>query len=365
MSCKRIGQTVRFASELLVCIALTVDTNCLAECDCSDHKGILDGMRSARLQLVSGKVKGVGRRVLHSAKDSQSFTDAFSFDVAFDYGSGRVFCQREEPVLWEDEETQKTIVKRYGYQICMTPEAVRYVDHLGGLGSGDMLMVAAPGFKPIPNGAPIDVRTFGLADFASFDRDSQFVELIESISKSNIVSGRKDPEGRCVLSVEFPGGARVEYYVNCERGYAVERFEMRVKAPTDTGWSDIKLFGDLKWQEYDTIWLPIEVYMEKTFSGLTACQFSMDWESVNQDLLDSEFDESAFKLHDGRLILDTRLGGPAVVIGRTGNDEPPRRYPHVQDLEPKKRASKFVWIILGNITALVVIVLVYYGRRRR
>ena len=332
---------------------------------CADYRTLFQGVRDARMQLTRGVFRGKGHRILRS-DEKGSLEGDVSFYCAFDYIDNRFRCDRQQPAIDIDAETQTPTVKMIGYQLVQSPEKTLYLDLGGGVGTTDILSVAAPDFSPPPYGRPIDVRTFGLAGFASVDQGQTFEEMINYIdSKLNIVSAREEPDGRCVVTTLPLDDAKMDFWVSCERGYTVEHFEMRQLSDEATKeWSKVLLFGDVTWAEREGVWIPTSIDMERNFNGREAYSVTLEWESVNQEPAAKLFEPDGLGLDPEEIIVDRRLGDKPVVIGQIKDGgHPPKPPPPLAAKEQTR--GRLSWLLAGNLVALALVGGYFLWRRWR
>ena len=327
---------------------------------CADHQTLFQGMRDARMRLTSGVCRGRGHRLLRESMEGDS-----SFFCAFDYVNNRIRSDREDPIIVTDPEKQTTSVKQIGYRLVQTPERTIYLDLGGGLNTTDILSVAAPDFRPPPYGVPIAVRIFGLADSSSIDGGATFEKALETREKWKVASTREEPDGRCVVTFLPLENVQVELWINSDRGYTVERSEMRTLDEAAGKWSEIRSFGDVTWEQRNDVWVPTSIYLERHFNGRETYYSSLEWESVNQEPSAKLFEPDGLGVDPESVIVDVRLGVKPVVIGRIkdGGRPPTLRLPPPPSVAPK--TSRLFWLLAGNVVALAVVGVAYLWRRNR
>ena len=323
---------------------------------CADFRTLFQGVRDARMRLTRGVFRGKGHQVLRT--DAQgSLEGDVSFFCAFDYLEKRIRCDRQQPAISIDAETQKPTVKTIGYHLVQSPEKTLYLDLMGGIGTVDIqsvaaiLSVAAPDFSPPLHGRPIDVRTFGLMGWAWIDKGGTFEEASDGFDKCNVVSAREEADGRCVLTILPINDVKIELWINSERGYTAERSETRVLDGATKEWGNVMSFVDVTWTERDGVCVPTSINMERNFNGREAYFATLEWESVNQEPMAKLFEPDGLGLNPESIIVDDRLGDKPVVIGliKDGGHAPTPPPP----LGAKQQTgTRLIWLLAGNAVAV-------------
>lgn len=351
-------KTMRFLAVTAV-FAVTFPVPVMAQdvaSKCASHQILFEGLRDARSRLTSGVCRGTGHRQLRESMEGES-----SFFLAFDYLDHRIRSDRIDPIIFIDSAAQVETVKQIGYQLVQTPEKTLYLDLGAGLKTTDILSVAAPDFSPPKYGLPIDVRTFGLVDWASITDGATFEKTVEALDKCNVQGVRREPDGRCVVSVLPVDNVRVELWINADAGFTVERSEMRTLEAPDK-WSKVLITMDVTWEQKNDVWVPTSLYLEREFSGRETYLAKLEWESVNAAPATDHFEPKGFGLAPESIIVDDRLGSPPVVIGKI---EDGGRAPIPAAVNVPHHGSRLVWLLAGNAIGLTVIGIIYIWRRRR
>ena len=332
---------------------------------CGDYRALFQGVRDARMRLTRGVFRGKGHQVLRSDARGSLEGDV-SFFCAFDYLDKRVRCDRQQPSIFIDAETQKPTVKMIGYHLVQSPEKTLYLDLGGGIGTTDILSVATPDFSPPSYGRPIDVRTFGLVDWGAFDQGATFEKTSETFDKCNVVSAREEPDGMCMLTIMAIGNDSVKFqlWVNSDRGYTVERSEMRALDEATKEWGKIMLFEDVTWAEREGVWVPTSINMERYFNGREAFYATLEWESVNQEPAAKLFEPDGLGLDPESIIVDDRLGDKPVFVGLIKDGgHPPKPPPPLATKE--QTGGRLSWLVAGNLVALALVGGYFLWRRWR
>jgi hypothetical protein len=330
---------------------------------CADHQALFQGLRDARMRLLRGVIRGNGHRVLRTDTNGALEGDV-SFFCAFDYIKNRVRCDRNEPNVFVDADTQSPSVKTFGYQIVQSEEKTLYLDLGGGLGTTNILSIAAPGFRPPRYGNPIDVRTFGLADWGSFDAGATFEKTSDVLDRCKVVDSREEPDGRCVVTILPLDNAKIELWINTDRGYTVERSEMRTMDEQTREWSKVLMFADIGWSERDGVWVPESINLERLFNGRETYYAKLEWESVNVEPDAKLFEPQGLGLDPAAIIVDDRLGDKPVVIGPVYDGGRPPAAPARLRVNGQS-GPKLLWLAVGNAVALFLVGACYFWRRRR
>lgn len=239
---------------------------------CNDFEGLVQGLQDARLRLTSGVFRGRGQRMLPGG-----MVGDVSFYGAFDFVENRFRMDREVPIVFIDPAAGGERVKQIGYKLVRTADRTLYLDLGAGINTTDILSVAGPEFRPPNYGRPIDVRTFGLADWEAVDGAS-FDDTLAHLRKWKVVDVLSEAQGRCVVTFLPVDNVQVRTWINWESGYTVDRFEMRQRDAASGRWTDILLFGDVSWEQRNQAWVPTSIYLERNFSGRETYMASLDWE---------------------------------------------------------------------------------------
>jgi hypothetical protein len=271
---------------------------------------------------------------------------------AFDYLNQRIRSDREDPIIFVDRRKQTESILQIGYRLIQTRDKTYYLDLGGGLKTTEILTVAAPDFQPPPYGLPFDVRSFGLVDWSSIEHPEPFEKVFEAFEKFNVLSCRPDADGRCVLTIRPHESVKIELWINIKQGYTVERSELRILDKAANDWGEVTAFADVEWTEHDGVWIPISISLERHFNGREAYYAKLDWKSVNETPSDELFLPESLDVNPESIIVDGRLGGRPIVVGKVkDNGRPPVR--PAEEGPPESIRGRAYWIVAGNIAALI------------
>lgn len=320
---------------------------------CEDHHALLQSIREARLRLTSGIYRAQGHRIIRTSEQG-TMEGPVSVFCAFDYLNHRIRSDREDPIIFVDPQKQTESILQIGYRLIQLPGKAFCLDLGNGLKSSEILAITAPDFQPPPYGLPFDVRSFGLVDWSSIETPAPFEKVFEAFETSNILGCRSDAEGKCVLTMRPHESVKIELWVDCKQGYTVERSEMRLLDGAPDAWGDVVAFADVEWTDHDGVWVPISINLERHFNGREAYYAKLEWESVNKTLSDDLFQPSSLDVDPDSIIVDDRLGGKPVVVGKVrDNGQPPA--PREGVGAPKSTRGRVFWIVAGNVAVLVIL----------
>jgi hypothetical protein len=232
----------------------------------------------------------------------------------------------------------------------------------GGIGTTDIPSFADPDF-PVPDyGRPIDFRTFGISDWDSVEHGAKFENTFPVLETCRVENSRIEPDGRCQFTMAPTDNVRIDFWINTERGYTVERAEMRTFDRATNERSGVMVLADTTWAERAGVWVPVEIRLERNFNGTETYVAKLDWEDVNRDLTDGLFEPSGLGLDPEGIIVDGRLGDKPVVVGKIKDDgRPPAPIPPVV-----RAGRRWVWILIGiPVPVALVFLFLILSRRRR
>lgn len=326
-----------------------------------DSRALIQGVKEARLKLTSGVVRGKGRRSL-GPKSQGVLEGDISFFCAFDYPNRRIRTDREEPIVNIDSDTRVKSIKQIGYKLVQLPEKSIYCDWTNGIHSSDSLYVVKPDYQPPAYGKPVDVRTFGLVDWGSFDGGASFPHTIAAFNRTRITKTREVSDGQYVLTAVLNDNIEISTWVDSGRGYTIPRMELRMRDVKTKEWGDVVMLTEVRWAERNEVWIPIAIHLERNFNGREFYYANLTWEQVNSPPADILFEPEGMGLDADGNIFDHRQGKTSVFIRRIGGVLPV--------LAPVNLLAgndhilrRILWLVAGNMLVIAAFCGIYYRNR--
>lgn len=366
--------SIRLSAGAISVSLIVLTSPCPAQDNSSDDRqalatALIDATLDARSRLVSGKYQAAGTWLVGQNGDEQVEAPCV-FKGAFDIVEGLIKYEKEAPLLITTPEGRVGAVSA-GYAYLRTHDRTYFFDGTGGLTprQASSILVADREFVPTEYGRPLDLRTFGLCGWATFEVSPTFQEVTEAIRGWKVLDLTGYPrEDNCQLKLEPVQGVNVTLTIAHRRGYVIERWETVARTANSEQMVPYES-GDLKWASRSETWVPESLLMERTRLGQTsrlALQF--EWDSVNSPLAAVAFEPSSLDVSPTAVIMDQRLGGVSIPVGRLKDrgELPPMN--GARGLKEPKAGDQnrptIVWLNLVAILVVLGVAAIAFLRRR-
>ncbi|MEX1231156.1 MAG: hypothetical protein WEB58_13000 [Planctomycetaceae bacterium] len=248
---------------------------------------ILANIRKERAKLTKGMYRAKGRSVQSEPYLKEGDVIVFG---AFDESNQQVRFEYEEPIrLTTTINGQKeTKSAQHGYRLLKTPNKTFVTEWYENKPPMFDFIEKPADYEPSNIGKPIDVRSFGIANWGTVHTRMTCEEMLDDLAKAKVIEIKID-NGKCVITYEFVD-ARVSYWIECERGFTVTRFNCDVFDKKTKKWIESMSRADVTWEEKNDVWVPISLILEAKFNGKEVYNIDLEWEYVNLDPPPKVFD---------------------------------------------------------------------------
>ncbi len=340
---------------------------------------------ATHLALGESKVRGVVENpTLGEGEDEEGSKKKRAKDVvlesigeiqgfcAFDFDSGKVRFDRDEPARTPEGE-----VFRFGGQFARTQDALTE----RGRGAST-IVISSPGGKVPAWLHMFDVRVLGGCYVLGLET-AKLPKLVESFEKdapnvSEIISA----DGETVVKWLYADEEKnpVHRATICFReaeDFWPKRLEVTKVASTiykpdgslhSTNWGSVQQAVDLEVERFRDEWVPKKVTI--SFAGQPRWRQTLNftWEKLNEPIDDKLFGWEGFDQSDADAVIDNRLGQLVTVkrfnesqkAGAKGRDKNPS---DGAKAEMKRRSSRWMLIVGGNLAVLVLLAVVAVRQR--
>jgi hypothetical protein len=131
--------------------------------------------------------------------------------------------------------------------------------------------------------------------------------------------GHRNVELHCTVAPDVEQTWRID----TAHGDVVTYSQLDVFERAKDLWHEAIEKTEVAWEERNGVWVPTALLVERNFNGVETYEIELDWESVNKELSDDEFEPEALHVETGSLLVDTRLGDRPIVVGEIERDEEP------------------------------------------
>lgn len=300
----------------------------------------VSGLSDARDRLRSGVVRATSTKT-----KGQENTAEVEYFLAFDFDKEWLRFDRREG-------TRETKYARN------SKESLLYVE-----GSRGVVKRNVDAAITVPDARPFDIRKVGI-----FKEGTFFSKKYAAVGYDEYVARIAENE-RCQVASEPSGTYRltwsnkrdpVEYrrsiWVDPEQGFSPIKTETIATFPIDGELtSRVDSTGDITWSEINEVWVPIE-WIECRPPHQHRFKINFDWKSVNEKVDEELFTIEGFKLDDGTLVVNDRLGDP-IVESRIGDRG-------MSAAEPSATGLR-TWVTLVSVVVFAGVAVLFVMRRRR
>ncbi|QDU40813.1 hypothetical protein Mal4_51730 [Maioricimonas rarisocia] len=213
---------------------------------------------------------------------------------------------------------------------------------------------------------PIDPLAVGLTEYQEW-KVGKDAAAVHEYWRTLEVTDFQEEDGRAVVSLANPGG-RFTVTVDLDR-----MVPLSAESTTPDGIFHYR--SEAKWESIDDVWVPVSFFWSldvesEPYTGREWGEYTFTWSRLNDDFPPelftyASFGELPFGTND---VHDTR-GPETEYIGHLQPDgslvdmyTPPEKLPTAQPLEVRSE-RRWIWLVWGNLAAIVVLVVAYARRR--
>ncbi len=329
------------------------------ECEHADF--LLAGLRDARLRLRSGVFEGQGH-VVKSGGASGPVEGEVTMFCAFDYDRGLMRMDRAEPQLFfEDGQREVRMIRS---KIARTSQRTVSWDNQAGVDDNGFVSIYMPEWKPEKHALPVDVRTFGLSGWGCVTSSWTFDDLYQSVRTYNVLGIEGGPSGICIVT--FLHGDKSDMksrlWIDHKCGFSVKRNEFQGLDITRNQWSGIVSLSEVQWEEVSAVWVPKSLVLHRRFNGDETYSVNLKWSSVNQPIPPELFEPEGLGVENGTPVLDYRLGGKPIALGRLGESA---HRPYALKRPSGKQSPRGLFLIVNTLLVALAAGYWWFKRRRR
>ncbi len=317
---------------------------------------LLDGIRAQRETLESGSFRVSGRVLSGSNHEQGGIQGQLRIFCAFDFPSGKLRFDREEPKDYPvvGTETEEALIQGGQW--------VRTRDHVISLMRGRDVVHVLPVHNTNASlwAKPFDVRALGMSFRYELDRGTQFEEVWENYKSLPVTDVEEQVDG--MWKIAWIGGdeikTKVEMTLDTQHGYWPLELSVQSSVPASEGprWMPANFTSELSIREVSGCWVP-SVYSWRTPEYSQNLDF--EWESLNRPLEEELFTADGFELSSANRIVDKTLGAPIVVRNLAAE----KRTKEFESEHPPGMRSRLWLVTLSLLLLLLVIAAVSYKRR--
>ncbi len=332
--------------------------------ECQHAEFLLAGLRDARLRLRSGVFEGKGHVVKFGGATGPVEGEVTMF-CAFDYDRGLMRMDRAEPQLFIDADTNQRDVRLVKTKIAKTLQRTVSWDNAWGIDEvSHFVSIYTPEWQPDTHALPVDVRTFGLAGWQSVEKVQGFSNVLDILSAYQLTDVHAASQNSCVATflVGAGGVMQATIWFDHTHGFTPTREEFRGRGSASNAWSDVDTRCEVQWEEISDIWVPKSLVLHRRFNGDETYSVNLKWRSVNQPIPPELFEPDGLGVEKGTPILDCRLGGKPIALGRVGELG---KQPYSTKRPQPKHPPRGLFLIVNTMLVALAAGFWWYRRRRR
>jgi hypothetical protein len=204
-----------------------------------------------------------------------------------------------------------------------------------------------------------------MMDWSSVEGSVSLERGLSLLSEGRDKVAFRAEDGRSVLSWRLGPDAsplKAALWIDHARGFTPTRLEVRAQNPGTETWSEILSLTEAEWSKVDDVWVPVKLFLQREFNHKETYSLDIKWDSVNSTIPDALFTPEGLDVDPNSLILDRRLGGKPVVVGKVNDPEFRLGRPTIPKAPDNWPTS--VLVLLGAHAIVIVAVATYLWLRR-
>lgn len=340
---------------------------------------LISGMKDQRERLQSGSFRAQGKYIdLHSVEGKvEGEITIFS---AFDYRKDLFRFDRSEPVRKSKDfklagvpatpDQLKSLAQNNAGKLIRSGNKNVYTNI--GTRAAEITESAVPPTRPI---SAFDVRTVGLLFWLDYEKFSSLDEVLANWERSVISNVIRAQDGLWKLDCIQGNESKIlcSLWIDETRGFIPVKCEVRMMLGDDQRPREIPTYTtEVSWDKVSDVWVPVSVknvrhlrrQKDTTDYRTTSYDLTFEWEGVNNEVSDKNFDLEGLGLQRDTAIVDKRSGSPIVTKLWGRSDALVNAKRPMADRPHSFLTPRIVGLIFVNCI-LVILVMLSVSRKRR